>query len=93
MEIGVGLPTNLRGTNKDVVLEWSQHAEAAGFASLCMGERLTYAGYDWVLSLTAAAAATSRIRLPGSGQIPATIELFEILLPQSLLFPWAHVSA
>ncbi len=63
MEIGVGLPTNLRGTNKDLVLEWAQHAEAAGFASLCMGERLTYAGYDWVLSLTAAAAVTSRIRL------------------------------
>lgn len=63
MEIGVGLPTNLRGTNKDLVLEWARRAEAAGFASLCMGERLTYAGYDWVLSLTAAAAVTSRIRL------------------------------
>lgn len=63
MEIGVGLPTNLRGTSKDLLLEWAQRAEAAGFASLCMGERLTYAGYDWVLSLTAAAAVTSRIRL------------------------------
>jgi alkanesulfonate monooxygenase SsuD/methylene tetrahydromethanopterin reductase-like flavin-dependent oxidoreductase (luciferase family) len=28
-----------------------------------MGERLTYAGYDWVLALTAAASVTSRIRL------------------------------
>lgn len=63
MEIGVGLPTNLRGTNKDLVLEWAQLAEQAGFASLCMGERLTYAGYDWVLALTAAASVTSRIRL------------------------------
>ena len=63
MEIGVGLPTNLRSTNKQLLLEWAQRAEAAGFASLCMGERLTYAGYDWVLSLTAAAAVTSRIRL------------------------------
>lgn len=63
MEIGVGLPTNLRGTSKDLVLEWAQRAEQAGFASLCMGERLTYAGYDWVLALTAAASVTSRIRL------------------------------
>jgi len=63
MEIGVGLPTNLRGTNKELVLEWAQRAEQAGFASLCMGERLTYAGYDWVLALTAAASVTSRIRL------------------------------
>jgi alkanesulfonate monooxygenase SsuD/methylene tetrahydromethanopterin reductase-like flavin-dependent oxidoreductase (luciferase family) len=63
MELGVGLPTNLRGTSKDLVLDWARHAEDAGFASLCMGERLTYAGYDWVLSLTAAASVTSRIRL------------------------------
>ncbi|MCP4067644.1 MAG: LLM class flavin-dependent oxidoreductase, partial [Phycisphaeraceae bacterium] len=45
------------------MIAWSQRAEEAGFASLCMGERLTYAGYDWLLSLTAAAAVTSRIRL------------------------------
>ena len=63
MEIGVGLPTNLRGTNKDLVLRWAASAEAAGFASLCMGERLTYSGYDWVLALTAAASVTTRIRL------------------------------
>ena len=63
MEIGVGLPTNLRGTNKDLVLRWAATAEAAGFASLCMGERLTYSGYDWVLALTAAASVTTRIRL------------------------------
>ena len=63
MDIGVGLPTNLRGTNKDLVLEWSRRAEQAGFASLCMGERLSYAGYDWLLALTAAASVTSRIRL------------------------------
>ena len=63
MEIGIGLPTNLRGTSKKLVLEWSRRAEEVGFSSLCMGERLTYAGYDWVLALTAAASATSRIRL------------------------------
>ncbi len=63
MDIGVGLPTNLRGTHKDLVLEWSRRAEAAGFASLCMGERLSYAGYDWLLALTAAASVTTRIRL------------------------------
>ena len=70
MEIGVGLPTNLRGTNKDLVLEWSRRAEAAGFASLCMGERLSYAGYDWLLALTAAASVTSRIRLLANVSVP-----------------------
>jgi alkanesulfonate monooxygenase SsuD/methylene tetrahydromethanopterin reductase-like flavin-dependent oxidoreductase (luciferase family) len=63
MDIGVGLPTNLRHIDKPLLLEWARRAERAGFASVCMGERLTYAGYDWVLSLTAAAAVTTRIRL------------------------------
>lgn len=63
MEIGVGLPTNLSGTNKELVVEWARRAEDMGFSSLCMGERLTYSGYDWVLSLTAAATVTTRIRL------------------------------
>ena len=63
MEIGVGLPTNLGGTSKTLVLEWARRAEDMGFSSVCMGERLTYSGYDWVLSLTAAASVTSRIRL------------------------------
>ena len=29
MEIGVGLPTNLRSTSKALLLEWAQRAEAA----------------------------------------------------------------
>lgn len=63
MDIAVGLPTNLRNFDRDLVLDWSRDAEAAGFSSLGMGERLTYAGYDWCVSLTAAAAVTTRIRL------------------------------
>jgi alkanesulfonate monooxygenase SsuD/methylene tetrahydromethanopterin reductase-like flavin-dependent oxidoreductase (luciferase family) len=63
MQLGVGLPTNLRGTHKELVLAWAQRAEQAGFASVCMGERLTFDGWDWVVALTAAAAVTSRIRL------------------------------
>ena len=63
MEIGIGLPTNLRNTEKTRVLEWAVRAEEAGFSSLGMGERLTYDGYDWLVSLTAAAAVTTRIRL------------------------------
>ena len=29
MEVGVGLPTNLRGTSKDLVLRWAAAAESA----------------------------------------------------------------
>ena len=63
MDIAVGLPTNLRDFDRDLVLDWSRDAEQAGFSSLGMGERLSYAGYDWCVSLTAAAAVTTTIRL------------------------------
>ena len=63
MDIAIGLPTNLRDFDRDLVIDWSREAEDAGFSSLGMGERLTYAGYDWCVSLTAAAAVTTRIRL------------------------------
>ncbi len=63
MDIAIGLPTNLRNVNRDRVLEWARRAEEAGFATVGMGERLTFDGWDWCVSLTAAASVTSRVRL------------------------------
>jgi alkanesulfonate monooxygenase SsuD/methylene tetrahydromethanopterin reductase-like flavin-dependent oxidoreductase (luciferase family) len=63
VDIAVGLPTNLRNVNRDSVLAWAQRAEEAGFSTLGMGERLTFDGWDWCVSLTAAAAVTTRVRL------------------------------
>jgi alkanesulfonate monooxygenase SsuD/methylene tetrahydromethanopterin reductase-like flavin-dependent oxidoreductase (luciferase family) len=63
MDIAVGLPTNLRDPSRDLVLDWAVKAEQAGFSSVGMGERLSYNGWDWSVSLTAAAAVTTRVRL------------------------------
>jgi alkanesulfonate monooxygenase SsuD/methylene tetrahydromethanopterin reductase-like flavin-dependent oxidoreductase (luciferase family) len=63
VDIGIGLPTNIRDVDKELILEWAQRAEQAGFSTVGMGERLTYDGYDWCVSLTAAAAVTTRVRL------------------------------
>ena len=63
MDIGIGLPTNLRNVDRDLVLDWARRAEDAGFTTLGMGERLTFDGFDWCVSLTAAAAVTTRVRL------------------------------
>jgi alkanesulfonate monooxygenase SsuD/methylene tetrahydromethanopterin reductase-like flavin-dependent oxidoreductase (luciferase family) len=63
VDIAVGLPTNLRNVRRERVLEWAQRAETAGFSTVGMGERLTFDGWDWCVSLTAAAAVTSRVRL------------------------------
>ena len=77
MDIAIGLPTNLRDFDRELVLEWATSAEEAGFSSVGMGERLTYAGWDWCVSLTAAAAVTTRIRLLSN----IVIFLFVILHP------------
>lgn len=63
LDIAIGLPTNLRNVTRDRVLEWAQRAEELGFSTLGMGERLTFDGWDWCVSLMAAASVTSRVRL------------------------------
>jgi alkanesulfonate monooxygenase SsuD/methylene tetrahydromethanopterin reductase-like flavin-dependent oxidoreductase (luciferase family) len=63
VEIGITLPTNIPGVTGDTVLEWARRAEAAGFSTLGMGERIGYEGYDWAVALSAAAAVTTRPRL------------------------------
>jgi alkanesulfonate monooxygenase SsuD/methylene tetrahydromethanopterin reductase-like flavin-dependent oxidoreductase (luciferase family) len=63
VQIGIGLPAAIPGTEGDVVLAWAQRAEAAGFASLDCVDRLTYDAYDPLVALAAAAAVTERIAL------------------------------
>jgi alkanesulfonate monooxygenase SsuD/methylene tetrahydromethanopterin reductase-like flavin-dependent oxidoreductase (luciferase family) len=63
MDVGISLPTNIRHVTGPTVVEWSRRAEAAGFSTLGMGERIGYDGYDWAVALAAAAAVTERVRL------------------------------
>jgi alkanesulfonate monooxygenase SsuD/methylene tetrahydromethanopterin reductase-like flavin-dependent oxidoreductase (luciferase family) len=66
VQIGLTLPTNLPGVDGQTVLEWARGAEAAGFATVGMGERIGYEGYDWAVALSAAAAVTTRVQLLSS---------------------------
>jgi len=63
MEVGVGLPNAVTGTPGEVVVDWARRADAGPFASLGSVDRLRYGNYDPLVSLAAAAAVTSRIRL------------------------------
>jgi alkanesulfonate monooxygenase SsuD/methylene tetrahydromethanopterin reductase-like flavin-dependent oxidoreductase (luciferase family) len=63
MEIGIGLPTNLDGVDRQLLLEWSRRAEARGFSSLAVFDRVVYRNYEPLMTLSAAAAITTRIRL------------------------------
>lgn len=63
MEIGVGLPATVPGADGQVVVEWARRAEARGFSTLGVIDRVAYDNYEPLVTLAAAAAVTERIRL------------------------------
>ena len=63
MEIGIGLPAAIPGTEPGQLLQWARRAEARGFSSLGTIDRIVYPNYEPLIALAAAAAVTERIRL------------------------------
>ena len=69
--IGVHLPHAVPGVDGATVLTWARNAEAAGFRSLAVAERLNYDNCDAIVTLAAAAAATTSIPLLANILIPS----------------------
>jgi alkanesulfonate monooxygenase SsuD/methylene tetrahydromethanopterin reductase-like flavin-dependent oxidoreductase (luciferase family) len=63
VDIGIGLPNTVPGTEGRSLIDWARNAEAAGFSTLGTIGRIVYPNYEELISLAAAAAVTSRIRL------------------------------
>ena len=63
MDIGIGLPNTVPGTEGRRLVDWAKNAEEAGFSTLGTIGRLVYPNYEELIALAAAAAVTSRIRL------------------------------
>jgi alkanesulfonate monooxygenase SsuD/methylene tetrahydromethanopterin reductase-like flavin-dependent oxidoreductase (luciferase family) len=63
VDVGIGLPSTIPGTEREQLLEWARRAEARGFSSLGTIDRIVYANYESLIALAAAAAVTERIRL------------------------------
>ena len=63
MKVGIGLPGNIPGTKGDLILEWARRADDGPFSSLGTIDRLVYDNYEPLVVLSAAAGATSRVRL------------------------------
>jgi alkanesulfonate monooxygenase SsuD/methylene tetrahydromethanopterin reductase-like flavin-dependent oxidoreductase (luciferase family) len=63
VEIGIGLPTTIRGVEREPLLDWARRAEARGFSSVGTIDRLVYANYEPLIALAGVAAVTERIRL------------------------------
>lgn len=63
MEIGIGLPATIPGVSGQQILDWALRADQGPFSSLGIIDRLVYPNYEPMVTLAAAAAVTSRIRL------------------------------
>ena len=72
MQIGIGLPNQVRNVRADVIPGWAGRAEEAGFWTLSTVGRYAYPGLADTVALAAAAGTTSRIGLM-SGVLLATI--------------------
>ena len=63
MDIAIGLPATIPGTRGSLVLDWAKRADSSPFSSLGILDRLVYPNYEPLITLAAAAALTSRVRL------------------------------
>ena len=63
MRVGIGLPSAIPGRSPDLVAQWAERAEAAGFSSLGVLDRVNYAAFEPLVTLASAAAVTENIRL------------------------------
>jgi alkanesulfonate monooxygenase SsuD/methylene tetrahydromethanopterin reductase-like flavin-dependent oxidoreductase (luciferase family) len=63
VQIGTGLPNQVRNVRPDVIPAWAARAEEAGFSTLSTVGRYAYPGVSDIVTLAAAAAVTSRIGL------------------------------
>jgi alkanesulfonate monooxygenase SsuD/methylene tetrahydromethanopterin reductase-like flavin-dependent oxidoreductase (luciferase family) len=63
MKVGIGLPNVILDTPGPRIIEWAKRAEARGFSTLGTIGRVVYPAYSDLVSLAAAAGATSRIGL------------------------------
>ncbi len=63
MRISVGLPSTIPGRPASLVLEWARRADAGPFSGLSVLDRIVYPNFDSLITLAAAAAVTTRVRL------------------------------
>jgi alkanesulfonate monooxygenase SsuD/methylene tetrahydromethanopterin reductase-like flavin-dependent oxidoreductase (luciferase family) len=63
MRLGMNLPVMVPGLDRDRILEWSRRIDRGPYASLAAGERVTFPNPEILVTLSAAAAVTERVRI------------------------------
>lgn len=63
MQVGLNLPVMVPGLDRARILEWSRRIDRGPFSSLAAGERITFPNPEILVTLSAAAAVTERVRI------------------------------
>jgi alkanesulfonate monooxygenase SsuD/methylene tetrahydromethanopterin reductase-like flavin-dependent oxidoreductase (luciferase family) len=63
MDIGLTLPSFVRGADRAAIREWCRRIDDGPFTSISVGERIAYPSHELVTTLAFAAAATERVRI------------------------------
>jgi alkanesulfonate monooxygenase SsuD/methylene tetrahydromethanopterin reductase-like flavin-dependent oxidoreductase (luciferase family) len=63
MKVGINLPVMVPGMGRDAILEWSRRVDAGPFSHLAAGERIAFPNPELIVTMSAAAAVTSRVGL------------------------------
>jgi len=63
MKLGMNLPVMVPGLDRATILEWARRIDAGPYASLAAGERITFPNPEIMVTISAAAAVTERVRL------------------------------
>ena len=66
MKIGVRLPTREQFVDQEFLTEWARRADAAGFSSLAVTDRVVHHAKEPMIALAVAAGVTKQIRLTAS---------------------------
>lgn len=63
MKIGMNLPVMVPGLDRKTVFEWARRLDAGPFESIAIGERINFPNPEAMVTLSAVAAWTERVRL------------------------------
>lgn len=63
MQISIGLPSHIAHASGALTWEWARRAEQCGFGGVATIDRLVYESLDSIVALSAAAGATTELRL------------------------------
>jgi alkanesulfonate monooxygenase SsuD/methylene tetrahydromethanopterin reductase-like flavin-dependent oxidoreductase (luciferase family) len=63
MKLGMNLPVMVPGLDRDAILDWSRRIDAGPYSSVAAGERITFPNPEIMVTLSAAAAVTERVRI------------------------------